>query len=196
MPLNPTFLKLRYQTHCSWTETVLGDFDAFLNDHAQAEKKASGMAMSMLSHYPDRPELVKAMVDLSIEELTHFREVLKLMQRRGLVLGKDEKDHYVNQLRHCLRREKEVYLLDRLLTAAIIESRGCERFELIAKSAIDTDLKNFYQRICDSEKTHHLLFITLACNYFPNSVIEQRLDQLLDIEAEIVRQLPLRPALH
>jgi tRNA-(ms[2]io[6]A)-hydroxylase len=172
------------------------NFDTFLNDHAQAEKKASGMAMSMLSHYPDRSELVKAMIDLSIEELSHFREVIKLMQSRGLMLGKDEKDTYVHQIRHHLRKGKDEYLLDRLLTAAIIEARGCERFGLIAEAQTDVDLKQFYQLICNSEKKHHLLFVDLAGNYFTAPIIEQRLDELLDIEAGIVEQLPLRVALH
>ena len=91
--------KLRYQTPLDWAKTVLDDFDAFLIDHAGAEKKASGMAMSMALHYADKPDIVSAMIDLSIEELEHFREVVKLMAARQLQLQKDEKDPYVNQLR-------------------------------------------------------------------------------------------------
>ncbi|MEO0442888.1 MAG: tRNA-(ms[2]io[6]A)-hydroxylase [Pseudomonadota bacterium] len=189
-------LTLRLATSSNWVETVLADFNSFLNDHAQAEKKASGMAMSMLSHYPDKPEIVNAMIDLSIEELTHFREVIKLMQSRGLQLGNDEKDPYVNGIRALMRKETQQYLLDRLLTAAIIEARGCERFGLIGQHHSDPRMKRFYQRIADSEAKHHRLFVDLAALYFDRLVIEQRLDELLEREAEITRALPLRAALH
>ena len=195
-PIKTDLLKLRYRTPDEWTQTVLKDFNTFLNDHAQAEKKASGMAMSMLSHYPDKPELVKAMIDLSIEELAHFREVIKLMQARHLQLGNDEKDPYINQIRSHIRKGKENYMLDRLLTAAIIEARGCERFGLIAQYHPEKELQQFYQLITDSEDKHHMLFIELACLYFPSATIEARLDELLDIEASIVQHLPSRAALH
>jgi tRNA-(ms[2]io[6]A)-hydroxylase len=195
-PINPDLFKLRLDTSIEWVDTVLSDFNLFLNDHAQAEKKASGMAMSMLSHYPDKPDLVKAMIDLSIEELAHFREVIKLMQARGLQLGNDEKDPYINQIRACMGKGKENYMLDRLLTAAIIEARGCERFGLIAQHHTDTELRDFYQLIADSEAKHHMLFIDLASLYFATETIETRLDELLDIEASIVKSLPNRAALH
>jgi len=194
--INPDLLALRIATSPEWTKIVINDFNLFLNDHAQAEKKASGMAMSMLSHYPDKPELVSAMVDLAIEELAHFREVIKLMQTRGLNLGSDEKDPYINQIRNQMRKGSEAYMLDRLLTAAIIEARGCERFGLIAQQHPDTDLRHFYQLITDSEAKHHMLFIDLASRYFNSSDIEIRLDELLDIEATIIEALPLRAALH
>ena len=192
----PDLFHLRFSTTYDWVDTVLNDFDSFLNDHAQAEKKASGMAMSMLSHYPDRTELVKAMIDLSIEELAHFREVIKLMQARGLQLGKDEKDPYINHFRDAIRTGKENYMLDRLLTAAIIEARGCERFGLVGQYHTDPQLQQFYRLIADSESKHHLLFIDLASHYFEIPTIESRLDELLDIEADIVKVLPLRAALH
>ncbi len=194
--IKANLFKLRHQTPYEWVETVLDNFTIFLNDHAQAEKKASGMAMSMLSHYPDRPELVKAMIDLSIEELAHFREVIKIMQAQGLALGSDEKDPYVNQFRKHMRNGTELYLLDRLLIAAIIEARGCERFGLIGEHHKEADMKSFYQLIADSEAKHHLLFIDLAALYFDIPVIEERLDELLNIEADIVSNLPIRPALH
>jgi tRNA-(ms[2]io[6]A)-hydroxylase len=67
--------ELKYQTPKAWVDAVLNDFDTFLTDHAAAEKKASGMAMSMISHYPDRKSVVKAMADLAIEELIHFKQI-------------------------------------------------------------------------------------------------------------------------
>jgi tRNA-(ms[2]io[6]A)-hydroxylase len=195
--IDPELLHLRVKTPPQWTQTVLSEFHVFLNDHAQAEKKASGMALSMVSHYPDRSELVRKMIDLSIEELAHFREVIKLMQARGLQLSNDEKDPYVNQIRqHINKSDSEMYLLDRLLTGAIIEARGCERFGLIGAAHPELELGRFYQLIAESEAKHHLLFIKLAERYIDCKKIETRLDEWLDIEASIIQSLPLRPALH
>ncbi len=175
---------------------MIDNMDLFLVDHAAAEKKASGMAISMLSHYPDRTALVKVMIDLSIEEMTHFREVVKIMTERGLQLGADEKDPYINQFRQAMRKGKEPYFLDRLLTGAIIEARGCERFGLVGEALPAGRLQDFYRLIARSEAKHHTLFTDLAALYFPAATIQQRLDELLDIEAAIASGLPVRAALH
>lgn len=174
----------------------MGDFDSFLLDHATAEKKASGMAISMLSHYPDRTELVAAMAELAVEELTHYREVVKWIHRRGLITIADEKDPYVLKFRESIRQGKEVYLMDRLLTASIIEARGAERFALVAESLEEGALKKFYLSIARSEERHYELFLELARIYLDHREIEQRWQELLEIEAAIVAALPFRPALH
>jgi len=192
--------ELRYSTPDLWVETVISGMNEFLPDHASAEYKASGMAMSMALHYKDKPRLVGAMIDLAIEELAHFREVVKIMEDRGLTLKKDEKDPYVNGLRHQMRKGTEFYFLDRLLIGAIVEARGAERFGMIATSlGADpslADLKTFYQRITRSEDKHYELFLDLAETYFTEREIQPRLDQFLDIEASLVAKLPLRPRLH
>jgi tRNA-(ms[2]io[6]A)-hydroxylase len=192
MPDSP----LRHATPLAWTEAVMADFDAFLLDHAAAEKKASGMAISMLSHYPDRVELVAAMAELAVEELTHYREVVKWIHRRGLLTAADRKDHYVLALRNAIRTGSEVYLLDRLLTASIIEARGAERFALVAAALPPGALKKFYLSIARSEERHYELFLNLAGKYLDAQVIAARWDELLDIEAGIVAALPIQAALH
>lgn len=174
----------------------MADFDTFLLDHAAAEKKASGMAISMLSHYPDRVELVAAMAELAVEELTHYREVVKWIHRRGLLTAADRKDHYVLALRNAIRTGSEVYLLDRLLTASIIEARGAERFALVAAALPPGALKKFYLSIARSEERHYELFLNLAGKYLDAQVIATRWDELLDIEAGIVAALPIQAALH
>lgn len=187
---------LRYTTPPEWAQVVLNDFDSFLLDHAAAEKKAAGMAMSMLSHYPDRPELVAAMADLAVEEMVHFRDVTRLVQQRKLTLARDEKDPYVNEFRSFIRNGSEAYLLDRLLVAGIIEARGHERFCLLGEALDDPQLKHFYTAIGRSEARHADMFVQLAEAYFPSAVVTARLDELLDIEAHIIKNLPFRPALH
>ncbi len=187
---------LIFATPAAWTETVLEDFDSFLLDHAAAEKKASGMAISMLSHYPDRVELVTAMADLAVEELTHYREVVKWIHRRGLLTAADTRDPYVGEFRKSIRQGTEEYLLDRLLTASIIEARGAERFALVGSALENGQLQRFYQSIARSESRHYELFLDLARLYVDHDTVSTRWRQLLRIEADIVAALPLRAALH
>ena len=187
---------LLIETNPNWIQAVLSDFDSFLQDHAAAEKKASGMALSMLSHYPDRILLVTKMTDLAIEELIHYREVLRWIHSRGLVTASDTKDPYVLGLRQVIRKETNTYLLDRLLTASVIEARGAERFALIADAIERPPLKNFYKSLAKSEARHYRLFLELAEEYFDSSVVELRWKEILNIEAEVVSKLPIRAALH
>ncbi|WP_206485620.1 tRNA-(ms[2]io[6]A)-hydroxylase [Thalassotalea sp. G2M2-11] len=188
--------ELKYKTPVKWTEAVLADFDAFLCDHAAAEKKASGMAVSMLSHYPDRKNLVRAMTDLAIEELIHFKQVLKLMQAKDIQLANDEKDMYIKKIRAVFRNGKEVFFLDRLLVAAVIEARGHERFALVGDALPEGKEKDFYVSIAKSEEKHKNLFVELAYEYFDKAEVDQRLEEILTEEAAICESLPFRAALH
>lgn len=189
-------IELKFKTHNDWAVGVAGNMDAFLPDHAAAEKKASSMAMTMVAHYPDKPELVSAMIDLALEELQHFKAVVKLMRARRVALMPDEKDPYVNALRKHSRQGDAAYLMDRLLIGGIVEARGAERFGLIADALPDGQLKRFYEAITLSEEAHQGLFLELAEHYFDAAEVHLRLNELLDAEAEIVRQLPIRIALH
>ena len=189
-------IELKFKTPDAWAEGIVAAMDVFLPDHAAAEKKASSMAMTMVSHYPDKPELVTAMIDLALEELSHFRSVVKLMQERDLTLLPDEKDPYVNALRREARQGSEFYLMDRLLIAGIVEARGAERFGMIAAALPEGELKRFYDAITRSEMGHENLFLQFAERYFDPGTVQQRLAQLLEAEAVIVSKLPIRLALH
>lgn len=189
-------MDLRIATPPAWIDTVMKDFDAFLLDHANAEKKAASMAMTMVSHYPDRADLVREMIDLALEELTHFRSVAKLIAEKGLQLAADEKDPYVNAFRAAMRTGSEPFLMDRLLVAGIIEARGAERFGLVANALPNGKLQRFYRSITRSEQQHYRLFISLCEQYFAPHEVASRMDELLQIEAQIVAELPLRAALH
>ena len=186
--------------HCpsppAWLDHVLAHFDLFLLDHAAAEKKAAGMALSMLSHYPDKDQLVTAMSELAAEEMMHFREVVRLIQERKLRLTADEKDPYVNEIRSWIRQGSEAYLLDRLLTGAVIEARGAERFGLIAKGLEAGGIRRFYQSLARSEARHYELFLNLAFAYFPAQSVDARWQELLAAESRCMQSLPIRAALH
>ncbi|ODA30619.1 tRNA hydroxylase [Veronia pacifica] len=188
--------ELKYLTPFNWTENVLADFDTFLQDHAAAEKKASGMAMSMLGHYPDRTKLVKAMADLAIEEMIHFKQVLKLLIERGVTLGHDQKDPYVKAMRALFRQGSDEFLIDRLLVGAVIEARGHERFSLVAEALPEGKEKDFYVAIAKSEEKHKNLFVELGYEYFDKDVIDKRLKEILEAEADICRHIPFTAALH
>lgn len=183
-------------TPTAWITTVLADFDGFLLDHASAEKKASGMAMSMISHYPDQPRIVSAMVDLAVEEMNHYREVMRLVLERNLTPAADLKDPYIHALNRNVRKQAEHFLLDRLVVAAVVERRGAERFSLVADALQDPPLEKFYRAIAASEKRHWHLFVELATQHFAATTVIHRFNQLSAKETAIIQTLPVRAALH
>lgn len=189
-------MRLRTPTRPEFTERVLADLNAFLVDHAANERKASALAMSLVMHYPDRRELVRAMIDVAQEELEHFAQVAAILDARGVIMGPDQKDPYVGELLKLRRKGREHYFLDRLLLAGIIEARGCERFAMIGEALEDEALAAFYRELARAEARHHALFIRLARVYFDPADVRARLDELLDAEAAIVDRLPLRARLH
>lgn len=191
-----TSFELKVASPRAWIDAVLSDFDSFLLDHAANERKASAMAMSMVAHYPDKTVLVQEMIDLALEELNHFRQVVRLIAERGLQLAPDEKDTYVNRMRAATRQHTDEYFLDRLLSAAVIECRGAERFALLAENIQQSDLQSFYARLANSEQNHYQLFVDLSSNYFSEGRVTRRMHEWLDIEAQILVELPIRPRLH
>lgn len=189
-------LKLRSATTPRWTETVLADFDTFLQDHAACERKASAQALALALHYRDKRDLVREMVDLAAEEMDHFRQVYDLLEARGVPLGIDSKDPYVNALQKLVRKGSSAYFVDRMVLFAIVEARGCERFGLVADALPAGQLKEFYDNITRSEARHHALFLRLAKKYEDVGPVDERLAFFLDAEAHVVSSLELRPALH
>ena len=190
-------LKLRYDTPLDWVKVVDNDLNTFLRDHAYNERKVAAAAMTLVAHQPNRPKLVHALVDLAREELSHFHEVLKRLEKADDWIGHDEPDPYMTALHKLIRRkDSEHYLLDRLLVFGLVEARGCERFYLLGKHLEDDQWRSFYASLAKAEARHHGLFIRLARHYFAEEDIRRRVDELLTAEAEIARALPLRAALH
>ena len=189
-------LDLRAPTPTEWIEVVLGDFDAFLVDHAACERKASATGMSLVVKYPDRAEMLDALIEFSREELEHFHIVYRLCAKRGLVMADDYRDDYVRGLRQLARTGSEWLLLDRLLVAGVVEARGCERLGLVAERLRDPILKDIYRDLTKAEARHHGLFFRLARLYYPERVVQDRADEMLDAEAILMANLPLRPAVH
>jgi len=190
-------IALRYTSTPEWVQAVLGNFNEFLIDHANCERKASAMAMGLIAKYPDRKEIIPELIETAIEELEHFQEVYKLMEKRGIALpAAMEKDDYITNLVNACRNGRDERFMDRMLLASVIECRGAERFKLIYEALTDKDLKQFYHMLWASEAKHGNIFVKLLFNYFDEKDIYQRLHQLVDLEAEVIAALPLRAALH
>lgn len=188
---------LRCPTDAAWLPNALANFDRVLVDHAHCEKKAAANALSLLQSYPEIPELPMTMARLAREESAHLARVLEFMAARGLTLTRDEGDPYAQKLQALVRTPREERRLDRLLVAAIIEARSCERLALLAEGLEDERLRRFYRELAQSEDGHQSLFHRLAVNAHGDAAeVEARLAFLLEREAEIVSGLGIRAAIH
>ena len=187
---------LKRSTPPGWTAAVLADFDAFLLDHAGCERKASAAALGLVAHYPDRRTLVRECLALAQEELAHFEAVWRLLDDRGLTLRPDTRSPYMDRLSKEFRQGREAYFLDRLLAAGIAEARGCERFGIVASALPEGRERELYREIARAEVRHQELYLDLAREYFPAPEVAARLSDLLQAEARIVAELPVRAALY
>ena len=188
--------KLASKTDPEWVKVILENFDAFLIDHASCERKAMAYAMSVVVKYPDRTEIIPDLLQVAQDELDHFRDVLELMDRRNLQMLPDEPDPYVNQLIKVCRHGRDERLLDRLLVASVVETRGAERFRIIAEALDDPELGSFYRDLWATEARHGDVFIKMALNYFDEAEIEARNQEIIEAEAKVIAGLEWRPSLH
>jgi tRNA-(ms[2]io[6]A)-hydroxylase len=189
-------IDLLVATPLEWTKVILDDFDAFLCDHANCERKASALAMSLIVKHPDRELIIPKLIDLAQEELLHFRQVYDLMLARGLHLVRDEADPYVNQLLQHMRHGRDERFLDRMLVSSLVECRGAERFGLLCEVLTDPPVKALYTEFWKAERKHGHLFVDLVLKYYDTDTGYGRLDELAESEANIVRELPWRASLH
>jgi tRNA-(ms[2]io[6]A)-hydroxylase len=153
--------------------------------------------MSLVAKYPNRIEIIPELIETAVEELEHFQEVYKIMQSRGIQLAHSiHEDLYIKALIKAQHDGLEERFLDRLLLASVVETRGAERFKLVADHMEDADLNRFYKMLWTSEAKHGHIYVKMALHYFPEEKVYKRLAWWVDQEASIVRELPLRAALH
>jgi tRNA-(ms[2]io[6]A)-hydroxylase len=189
-------IDLAVPTDPAWVNVILDNFDEFLCDHAGCERKAMAFAMSLVTKYPDRDAVIPALIEVAREELEHFQQVQALMARRGLRLTADIADPYVNGLISLCRHGRDVRFLDRLLVASLIETRGAERFRIIAQALEDPELRAFYRELWACEAKHGEVFVDMALNYWDSDTIYTRLEELARAEGELIGRLEWRPSLH
>ena len=189
-----TILKLKLNTDPRWVNIAEKNIEDILVDHAWCEQKAASTGISMIIHYPEKTRLVDELTDLVAEEWSHFERVLLELRKRGFQLGRPRRDDYVIQLLAHVRKggARERQLMDQLLVSALIEARSCERFKLLWQNIADQELSKFYYELMVSEAAHFVSYVDLAKEYCDPIVVEERLQELLKIEGEIVTNLPVR----
>lgn len=190
-------LDLASSSKQEWIDAVMNDFDAFLQDHADCERKASAMAMSFVAKYPNRTEIIPELIEIGIEELEHFQMVYELMASKNIQLAHSiGEDPYLKALLKLCHSGREERFLDRLLIASVVETRGAERFKMVSDAQSDETLQKFYKTLWVSEAKHGHVYVKMALNYFEKEPTYSRLQWWINQEAEILDNLAIRSALH
>jgi tRNA-(ms[2]io[6]A)-hydroxylase len=193
-------LGLLAPTDPAWVQAAEADLPGLLSDHAHCELKAAQNALSLLARFGgEAPGLVAPLTELAREETEHFAAVEHALRARGQRLGPPRSDDYVASLRASARASCEPdapALLDRLLVAALIEGRSCERFRLLSDRLAHGGLRAFYRELMASEARHFTLFSGLASQCFGEDDSRRRFATLVRLEAEIACKLPLGPTVH
>lgn len=191
-------LGLKLPTDPRWVNIVEKNIEEILTDHAYCEQKAASTAISIIIGFPDRSELVKEMTALVREEMGHFNMVHEKIVERGWKLGRERKDEYVIELMKFFPKggSKTTHLVHKLLYAALIEARSCERFRLLSENIADKELADFYRNLMVSEANHYTMFLGFARKYGVREVVDQKWHDLLAYEAEIMTNLGKKETMH
>lgn len=197
MPANEdvkNILGLQLPTDPRWASPAAIRLDEILTDHAFCEQKAATSCISIIQRHPDKERLVTALAPIVTEEWGHFRMVLHELHKRGMTLGKQRKDLYVNKLMEFQVKggSADDKLLDQLLMMALIEARSCERFKRLSEGLEEPSLKQFYRRFMESEAGHYTLFIALAEHYIPKEKVRSRWQAWLQYERGVMAELTPR----
>jgi tRNA-(ms[2]io[6]A)-hydroxylase len=191
-------LGLKLPTDPRWVNIVESNIDEILTDHAWCEQKAASNCISLIVGSPHLTEMVDELVKVAQEELSHFKMVHEKIKARGKVLGPERKDDYVNELYEFMQRGKgRVHsLVDRLLFAAMIEARSCERFRVLSENIKDEELKQFYRNLMISEANHYTLFLGFAKKYGQGVDVDARWQEWLNYEAKVIAKYGKKEAIH
>lgn len=191
-------LGLKLPTDPRWVNIVEKNIEEILTDHAFCEQKATSTAISLIVSFPEYTELIQEMVALVKEEISHFKMVHDKILERGWVLGRDRKDEYVVQLMKFFPKggSRTTQLVHRLLYAALIEARSCERFRLLSEELEDKELAEFYRNLMVSEANHYTMFLGFARKYGDKKEVDDKWQQLLEYEAKIMSDLGKKETVH
>jgi tRNA-(ms[2]io[6]A)-hydroxylase len=191
-------LGLKLPTDPRWVNIVEKNIDEILTDHAYCEQKAASTAISLIISFPEYPELVEEMIALSREEMGHFKMVHDKILKRGNTLGRYRKDEYAIQLLKFFPKggNRTTQLVHRLLYAALIEARSCERFRLLSEQLQDNELADFYHKLMVSEAGHYSMFLKFARKYGKRDEVAKKWEDLLKYEAGIMKNLGKKETIH
>ena len=182
-------LGLKFETVTSWAEIAKNDLQQILTDHAFAEQKAASNAVSIIINYSEETELVTEMSNIAIEEMEHFKMVHELMIARGMTLGREQTNDYAKHLHKFFHKTKNRTdaLIQRLLIAALIEARSCERFKVFSENLEDTELSDFYKELMVSEANHYAIFLGFARQFQNRAIVDEKWQALLAYEADFMK---------
>ncbi|MGA1776879.1 MAG: tRNA-(ms[2]io[6]A)-hydroxylase [Flavobacteriaceae bacterium] len=192
-------LGLKLPTDPRWVNIAKQNLEEILTDHAYCEQKAASTAISLIIGFPEQTELVSAMTDLAQEEMSHFKMVHNLIIERGMTLGRERKDEYVLQVLSFFPKggSKNDHLIHKLLCAALIEARSCERFRILSEELEDAKLRSFYRKLMISEAHHYTLFLKLAKKKGTSKErVDQKWNSLLNFEGQLIKKLKNKESIH
>lgn len=183
--------RLKLATDPRWANIAEKNIHEILTDHAFCEQKAASAAISFIVQYPELTELVDAMTELAQEEMEHFQRVHAQLKKRGLILGRERKDDYVHDLQAFFKQRgannRTAHLVNKLLVAAMIEARSCERFRVLSENISEQELSEFYHELMISEANHYTMFLKFARKYGKELMdVDALWNEFLAYEAEVM----------
>ncbi|MBS1571035.1 MAG: tRNA-(ms[2]io[6]A)-hydroxylase [Bacteroidetes bacterium] len=189
--------KLKLPTDPRWANIAEDNLEEILTDHAWCEQKAATNAIGLITMVPEHTDMVAELTAIAMEEMDHFNQVHEIIKKRGGVLGRTRKDDYVNDLyKFIVQGSREDYLVDRMLFAALIEARSCERFKVLTENIKDQELKQFYQELMISEANHYTTFIAFARKLGQPEKVNKRWEEWLEYEAKIIQSYGTKETIH
>lgn len=191
-------LGLKLPTDPRWVNIVEKNIQEILTDHAYCEQKAASNAISTIVKFPQYPDVVEAMGELVKEEMEHFQMVHREIQNRGLELGKERRDEYIHDLLSYITKggDEEQQFVERMLFAAMVEARSCERFRLLSEELEDPALKVFYRELMESEARHYIMFLNFAKKYAIRIDVDKRWKEFLEYEATLMQKYGKKETIH
>ncbi|MGJ1438963.1 tRNA-(ms[2]io[6]A)-hydroxylase [Sphingobacterium multivorum] len=191
-------LGLKLLTDPRWANIAEGNLEEILTDHAWCEQKAASNAISLITNNSEYEDLVHELTAIAIEEMEHFKMVIDIIKERGYTLGRERKDDYVGQLMKFSKKDgsRNMAFIDRLLFAAMIEARSCERFRVLSQNIQDKDLAKFYHDLMVSEANHYTTFLNFARKYTVDVDVEKRWKEWLEFEGKLIQSYGSKEAIH
>lgn len=190
--------KLKLPTDPRWANIAEDNLEEILTDHAWCEQKAATNAIGLITMLPEYPEIVTELLEIAQEELTHFAQVHEIIKKRGYTFGRTRKDDYVNELVNFIQKggNRDDLIIDKMLFAAMIEARSCERFKVLTENIKDEELKVFYNELMISEANHYTTFIGFARQLGNPEKVNKRWEEWLTYEAEIIQSYGKKESIH
>jgi tRNA-(ms[2]io[6]A)-hydroxylase len=191
-------LGLKLLTDPRWADIAESNLEEILTDHAWCEQKAATNAITLIANNSEHLDLVEELTAIAIEEMQHFQMVVDIIKQRGYTLGRERKDDYVGRLVKFSRKDgsRNSSFIDRLLFAAMIEARSCERFRVLSQNIKDRELSKFYYDLMVSEAGHYTTFLNFARKYSIDVDVDARWKEWLEFEGELIQSFGNKQAIH